>query len=142
LRQVDRGAVVEPESYLDVAVSKWLPRRWENANYERALQTLAARFEERHRDGWLRDMLAVRRSDTLDRGIVALADAVQANLADESDLALAKSAEAVNGLQSAGNRAGVLRAKFEHVYALHRSAGAAAECVEEAAALEREAEAM
>ena len=57
-----------------MAVSKRLPRRWENANYERALQTLAARFEERHHDGWLRDVLAVRRSDALDRGIVALAE--------------------------------------------------------------------
>lgn len=123
-------------------MSNWLPRRWENASYERALQTLAARFEERHHDGWLRDVLAVRRSDALDRGIVALADAVQANLADESDLALTKSVEAVNGLRSAGNRAGVLRAKFERIYALHRSVSSAAECVEQAAALEREANAM
>jgi CHAT domain-containing protein len=133
---------VEPESYLDVAVTSWLPHRWENANSEAALHALAALFEDRHHDRWLRDLLASPRSEELVRGQAALAEAVKANLADESDLALRKSAEAANGLRSEGNRAGVLRAEFEQIYAIHRSVESAAECVEKAEALEREAKAV
>ena len=59
---IDRGEAVEPESYLDMAVTKWLPRRWECAECERALEALAVRFEDRHHDLWLRDMLASGRS--------------------------------------------------------------------------------
>ena len=141
MHQLDRGIAVEPESYLDVVVSKWLPRRWESADYEHALQVLAGLFEERHHDPWLRDVLSSRRSDKLLRGQVALADAVQANLADESDLALEKSAQAVKELRLARNSAGALRAEFEQIYALHRSVTSAAGCVEQAVALEREAKA-
>jgi CHAT domain-containing protein len=133
---------VEPESYLDVAVTRWLPRRWENANYEAALHVLAGLFEERHHDRWLRDLLASRRSEGMVRSQAALAEAVQANLADESDLALRKSEEAASGLRSEGNRAGVLRAEFEQIYAIHRSVESAADCVEKAEDLERDAKAV
>jgi len=130
---------VEPESYLDVAVTRWLPRRWEHANYERALTALATRFEERHGDGWLRDELAARRSERLAAGLAALAEALQANLADESDRALAKSAEAADRLHAAGDQAGALRAEFEQAYALHRGLQSAGQCLEKAAAVERRA---
>jgi len=133
---------VEPENYLDVAVTRWLPRRWENASFQRALHALAARLEDRHHDRWLRDILAAGRSDRLIRSQAALAEAAQANLADESDLALSKSAEAADGMRAAGSRAGALRADFERIYALHRSVESAGECVNKAMALEREAKAM
>jgi CHAT domain-containing protein len=139
---MDRGEAVEPESYLDVAVTKWLPRRWENADYERALEALASRFDERHSDRWLHDMLAAKRSERLTAGLAALAEAVSANLADESDRALTKSSEAAGELQTAGSQAGALRAKFEQTYALHRSVTSAAECVEKAVTVGRQAEAM
>jgi hypothetical protein len=49
-------------------VAKWLPRRWEDAASERALELLAARFEKRHGRRWLHDMLAAGRSERLTRG--------------------------------------------------------------------------
>jgi hypothetical protein len=112
---------VEPESYLDMAVTKWLPRRWECAECERAVEALAVRIEDRHHDRWLHDMLASRRSEALVRSQADLAAAAEANLSDESDLALRKSVNAANGFRSAGNRAGALRAGFEQIYAIHRS---------------------
>ncbi|SPE35325.1 conserved hypothetical protein [Candidatus Sulfopaludibacter sp. SbA6] len=133
---------MEPESYLDVAVTEWLPRRWDSGKYERVLSALAAGFEQRHGDRWLRDVLAARRSERLAAGLAALAEAARANLADESDRALAKAGVAADELRAGGSRAGALRAKFEQTYALHRSVRSAAECVEKAVALEREAEAM
>jgi CHAT domain-containing protein len=133
---------VEPESYLDMAVTKWLPRRWENGGYERALEALASRLEERHGDRWLHDVLTAKRSDRLAAGLAGLAEAASANLADESDRALAKSSEAADELQAAGNQAGALRARFEQTYALHRSLQSARHCLEVGAAVERQAEAM
>ena len=123
---------VEPESYLDVAITEWLPRRSDDPNYERALNALAAQFQKRHGDPWLRDVLAAPRSRELVRGLAALAEALRGNLADESEKALTKAPEASRSLRSAGNRAGALRADVEHVYALHRAVETAAECVEQA----------
>jgi len=142
LNRIDRGEDVEAESYLDVVVTKWLPGRWESANYDRALHALATRFEERHHDRWLLDVLAVKRSEKLVAGLAALAEAVQANLADESDEARKRSAEAADQLRAAGSQSGALRAEFEQTYALHRSLQFAAQCLEKAIVVERQSEAM
>jgi CHAT domain-containing protein len=123
-----------------MAVTKWLPHRWEPGDYEGALQALAARFEERHHDRWLHDMLASPRSEGLIRGQADLAAAALDNLADESDLALPKSVAAADGFRAAGSHAGELRAEFEQIYAIHRSIQSADECVTKALALERAAE--
>ncbi len=131
---------MEPESYLDVALTKWLPRRWESGSYERALDALAVLFEERHGDRWLLDVLAAKRSDGMAAGLAALAEAVRANLSDESDRALEKAGEAVRSLRAAGDDAGALRAELEEVYALERALRPA-ECLERTAALVRKAEA-
>src|SRR5260370_1846968 len=141
LRRIDAGEDVEPESYLDVAVVEWLPRRWEDAKYERALVALATRFETRHKDRWMRDVLAARRSERLVAGLATLSEAVRANLADESDRALEKSSEAAALLQSAGDNAAVLRGEFEQTYALHRSLRWT-ECLQQAVALERKVAAL
>jgi CHAT domain-containing protein len=135
LPRLSAGEDVEPESYLDMAVTKWLPRR-DEAQYAQALAALANGFEERHHDPWLRDVLAVKRSE----GLQALADAAQANLADESDTALAKSVEAAKELRKSGNEAGALRADFERTWALRRGVRSGAECVDSAMAEERQAE--
>lgn len=136
LRRLDTGLEVEAENYLNVAVIHWLPRRKQDERYERALSALATRFEKQHGDRWLRDLLASRASSQSTRGLAALSEAVQANLADESDRALAKSDEAADRLQAAGNRPGTLRADFERTLALHRAVRSAAGCVEEAATVE------
>jgi CHAT domain-containing protein len=132
---------VEPESYLGVAVTEWLPRRWEGEKYERVLTELATRFEQRHGDRWLRDMLAARRSKRLDAGMAALAKAVQANLADD-DLALVESVEAADKLRASDSQAGALHAEFDEVYALRTSAQSARKGLLKAIAVERKAEAM
>jgi CHAT domain-containing protein len=138
LARIAQGEQVEPEPYLDIVVAEWLPRRWEDAKYEEALNTLAGLFESRHGDRWLRDVLAARRSEGLMRGTAALAAAVKANLADETETALAKAEEAAGELRAARDGASVLRAEAEQIYALHR-AFRARECVDQAVAVERAA---
>ena len=137
LRRILDADDIEPETYLDEAVIDWLPRRWEGAKYERALDALATRFETRHKDRWLRDVLARKRSELLATGLATLSEAVRANLADESDRALAKSAAAAEELRAAGSESGALRAEFEQTYALHRTLQSSAECLQRAVALER-----
>jgi CHAT domain-containing protein len=140
LRRIAEGEEVEPESYLDVAVVEWLPRRWKSAKYDRAMSALAARFEAQHEDRWLRDVLSSQRSEELDAGLATLSEAVRANLSDESDRALAKSTEAVDQLRAAGSQAGVIRADLERTYALFRGVRSAAECLQRASMVERRAE--
>jgi CHAT domain-containing protein len=142
LKRLAGGDDVEPESYLDVAIIEWLPRRSESQNYERALNALAAQFQKRHGDPWLRDVLAAPRNAELVRGLAALAEALKGNLADESEKALAAAAESGRLLRDAGNSAGALRADVEHVYALHRAVDTAAECVKQAETVEKNARAM
>ncbi len=133
---------MEPEYYQDIAITEWLPRRWEDAKFNQALLALASRFESRHRDPWLRHVLATPRSDRDVRGLVALSEAVRANLADESDRALVKAPESSRDLRAAGDSAGALRGDLEQVYALHRAVETAHECVQKAIPVEHRALAM
>src|SRR5262249_5050480 len=50
LESVSSGAEIEPEHYLGIAITDWLPRRWEDARTEQALKALAGLFLSRHRD--------------------------------------------------------------------------------------------
>jgi CHAT domain-containing protein len=137
MRRIGEGEDVEPESYQDIAVTRWLPRRGESARYERALAVLAARFEQRHQDPWLRDVLASKPGDKQTSGLKALSAAVEANQADDSDSAQAQAGEAERLLRAAGNEAGGLRAELEYTYALERALRS--ECLDKALALERKA---
>jgi len=121
LRGIDQGESVEPEEYLDVAVTEWLPLRWGGTRYERVLGALADRFVDQHHDQWLRDVLAAKPSEGMVRGLEALAQAVKANQRDETVPALEKSAEAARVLRAADSEAGALRAEFELTYALDRA---------------------
>src|SRR5207237_8277284 len=97
--------------------------------------------ESRHRDPWLRDVLAVRRSDQFVSGLSALSQAVKANLAEESDRALAKALQARGDLRTAGDQASALRGDLEQAYALHRALETATECVQVATSVEHKAQA-
>ncbi|HTS63453.1 MAG TPA: CHAT domain-containing protein [Candidatus Acidoferrales bacterium] len=132
---------MEPEDYLNVAVVEWLPRRWEDARYERALGAVAERLVQQHGDLWLRDVMAARRSDGEIPGLRELAAATQANLEDETEEALQQSREAARRLRAAGDSAGALRADVELIYALHWSAASAAECISVARTVASRAEA-
>jgi hypothetical protein len=108
--------------------------------YERALRALAVRFEERHGDRWLRDLLVSSKpGKRLTQGLVTLSEAVRANLADESDRAMAKSAEAADELRAAASPAAAVRADHEKVYAFRRAVRLAADCVQKGATLELKA---
>lgn len=141
LRSIDRGEAVEPEEYLDVAVTEWLPLRWEEARYERVLAALADRFVEQHDDRWLRDVLTAKRSERMISGLKALAASVDSNLKDETEQALKNSEEAARALREAGNEAAALRADFEQSYALQRAVRSA-ECLQHATAVHRTATRM
>jgi CHAT domain-containing protein len=142
LRSIDSGETVEPEEYLDMAVTEWLPRRWEDVRYQRVLSELAKRFITQHNDPWLRDLLAAKRSEDMVRGLAALAAAVKANLSDETDRALEESTEASRQLRAAGSNAAALRSEWEHIYALHWSAESANDCINQASVVAQHAEAL
>ena len=134
------GEQIEPEFYLSTAIVEWLPRRWDDAAAERALQILAKLFLERHGDPWLRDALAAGRGRQDAPGFAALAAGVSANSRRESEKALAAANEAEEKLSAAGNAAGTLMARAEQVYALERMRRSP-DCVELALAVEGEAQA-
>lgn len=141
LVRLDSGdQALEPESYLNVAITRWLPRRWQAETYERALEKLAALYESRHRDRWLRDVLAARRSDALIGGLRNLGEALDANLSDDWKLALRLTSRASRQLRQAGSEPAALRADTEQVYALRRTYAATA-CVTEATNAARKADA-
>uniref|UniRef100_Q02DA1 CHAT domain-containing protein n=1 Tax=Solibacter usitatus (strain Ellin6076) TaxID=234267 RepID=Q02DA1_SOLUE len=139
MQRIEHGEDVEPENYLELAVTQWLPRTADCAECRRALDALAVRLEERHGDRWLRDVLAAKPGAKLAAGLHALSEAVHANLADESEPALTKAVQAADLLRMAGTPAGRMRAEFEQTYALHRSVRSAAACLKKATALEHEA---
>jgi CHAT domain-containing protein len=112
---------VEAESYLDLAITEWLPRRWEDPAREAALTALAHLFEEQHGDHWLGDEMGARRSDGAVRGLNVLAVAVKANRADGVDAAGTEAVDAAEALRKAGHFAAALFADQEQVYALHRN---------------------
>src|SRR5262245_5578618 len=121
LRGMDESEEVEPESYQNLAIVEWLPRRGDSATHEQALTALAERFEARHEDRWLRDVLATQPDERTRQGWTALSEAVQANLTDESDTALAKGADAAAQLRAAGDAAGARRAELKQTNALEGS---------------------
>jgi CHAT domain-containing protein len=139
LRRIERGEDVEPENYLDVAVTQWLPQRWSRPECNRALESLAMTFGERHGDRWLHDVLAAKQSANMLTGLQALSGAVRANLEDQSDLALSTAVDASHLLRIAGGTAAALRAEYEQVYALHRSVRSAEPCLKKAAELDHQA---
>src|SRR5579875_1636209 len=81
-----------------------------------------------HHDSWLTDFMGGTRSTTAVAAAQALADAIQANHNELYKEAEAKSERAIQGFETTGNVAGVLRARAEKIYALHR-AGRGGDCL-------------
>lgn len=126
------------EGYLSLAVEQWLPALYRmqppadgrpgaasqlerSEDHWRALCALADRLAARHKDAWLRELLAARPTAALAAGLAALASAVKADQAGDPSRALLASEQAGRLLASAGNKAGTLRSQLEQTYALHRS---------------------
>lgn len=99
------------ELFSDVAVSEW-PR---NPSGRKALAKLAELLKSTREDLWLSDLI----SAPMD-GLPQLAAAMEANSSGGYSEAFSKAAESVERFRRAGNRAGILRAEQERVYALQR----------------------
>jgi len=121
LRAIERGEPLEPESYYDIALTEWLPRRWDDTKYDRALQALARLSSERHGDRWWRDVLAARKSDNAIRGSRALAEAIRANQSNQAKKGIVEAEQSAAHLRAAGDAAGAVRAEAEYIYAARRT---------------------
>jgi CHAT domain-containing protein/tetratricopeptide (TPR) repeat protein len=112
------------EEYLDEAITRWLPLAFAaNDDSEKArvtLEALATVLVSDHRDTWLRDLLFTPPSSSLLTGLRRLSDASAATSRGDPDAALLNAHLAESWFQRAGSGPGVLRARLEEIYALHR----------------------
>jgi CHAT domain-containing protein/tetratricopeptide (TPR) repeat protein len=115
------------EEYLHVAVAEWLPRAYpaiardglDASDFRAALRVLAEITEQKHRDHWLKDILAVTSSRYFSDGVAVLARSIASNEKGDFVSAEGLATEAEQKFLSASNDAGILRARYERVYALH-----------------------
>lgn len=131
---------MERERYLEIAVTEWLPRRWKDANAEKALQRLGLLLNHHHRDPWLGRVMSATRTPDVERGLALLAETATANASDRADEAVETAPRASRLLRAGGDQAAAVRADAEYVYALHWMRRPE-ECVKKAEAVEREARA-
>ena len=122
----------EPESrieeYLRAAVTDWLVRAFPadpssppDLPARRALDALARVLQERHGDAWLAELIPAVPDAELGRAIAALRRAVVANATEDFSSAREQAVRAAHLFRDQGVEAGVERALFEEVYALHFS---------------------
>ena len=114
------------EPYLDEAVTSWLPaafpvERVPDRDARERLELLSTLLVSQHQDDWLRQLLSGKGTDFA-RAIVHLAAAVSDNSADRYESAQQNAARAAMGFAASGNHAGVIRSRYEEVYALLRRA--------------------
>ncbi len=132
LSAASRNGHYRPELYLFLAIKDWLPvafpmdesavNRSTQRDTRRALDVLAAALLEKHHDRWMTDLLANSSSPVFARAARRLSEAVNAGAEGDPARALQSAHEAATLFRSARCQAGALRADFEAVYALQRSA--------------------
>jgi CHAT domain-containing protein len=111
------------EEYLAHAVDDWLPGAYPDSvaagDFERkqALFFLSDLNRLEHGDPWLSDLITNSSSHDFSAAVNALARAVRANDAGEYTISFEQADRAERLFRASGNRAGVLRAQFEHVFA-------------------------
>jgi len=112
------------EEYLGEAVRKWLPSafpesgtREADPGAQRALFLLADLTARNHGDRWLADLLQGSSSKQFAPAVAALARSAAANDAGDYAVSAEQGARAEQLFRTAGNKAGVLRAQFEQVFA-------------------------
>ena len=120
------------EEYLDTAIRQWLPALYPTGSSKgplktspperSALEALARVLRQQHGDRWLEDLLASPPSLNFAEGLRELGRAVKANAAGDPAGAEVEAEKAERLFQSAGSDAGLVRSRFERVYALHRAA--------------------
>lgn len=115
------------EDYMKAGVSEWLPQAYpveepdaKNRDAARAaLRVLADIAATQHGDLWLKDFLAEASSRDFPRAVKGLSDAIQANETADTTRAGNSAREAASLFFTAGNSAGVLRARLESLAALN-----------------------
>jgi CHAT domain-containing protein len=115
------------EEYLHVGVTDWLPKAYParaqdslDANdFRAALRMVAEVTAQKHGDRWLGDILASTSSRHFSDGVAILARSIGSNEKGDFVSAEGLAIEAEQKFLSAGNEAGILRARYERIYALH-----------------------
>ena len=107
------------EAYLDVALTEWVPSNGKSRSDESNLQLLAKSLLQDHDDPWLTSWLQYHHSL---EAVGSLSTAIRANRAGDPEEGLNRARKAKSLFRSTGDVPGQLRAEFEEVYALHRSA--------------------
>jgi CHAT domain-containing protein len=108
---------IEDESYLNIAIDKWLLNPDSSSRNQLVLGRLALSLQSNHNDMWLSEFL---HSGVSKRGNALLIDAVRANYSGDADRALQSSVHAKQVYLDQGNTAGALLSQFQQLYSLRR----------------------
>ena len=110
------------EQYLEIAVREWLPAAVENPTSDAALAVhkLGDLLVEQHSDAWLRQFVNASGRDALP-GVKALSAAIIDNINDLHQRAMKEARDAAEVFSRHKNLPGLMRARFEEVYALQRT---------------------
>lgn len=133
-RSIDREEY-PMELVLELAVQELLPKSSKSKDATDTLRELASRLIRDHGDPWLRDLLSGAHGKNWNEGASALARAASLNLSGEREAAGRQSRQAFESFRRARNKAGVLAAEVEKLYALNRSL-AVKPCLQSASGLE------
>ena len=113
------------EEYLRSAVAEWLPQSFPrepqyepNAGTRAALNVLSDITLHRHQDSWLKELLEKSDGKSFPLAVNALSEAFAANGRGDYDEAERQSIDAERWFSQAFNPAGILRARYEHLFAL------------------------
>lgn len=115
------------EEYLDLVLKDWMPQTQPvqgkaagQDNMRMAVKVVASLLASRHHDPWLSDVVATSLDVNLLAGFSLLSRALQDESAGYPAQALALARMAEQSFQAGGFQPGLVRAKLEIVYALHR----------------------
>lgn len=126
LSESERAALDDKvEVYLNAAVSSWLPNVARDSAHTgpelEAAKTIAELAAERHQDDWLNEVLGSVDNRLESEGITSLAEAVKDSEAGDYSRASEAAQHSTVNFERARLMAGILRARFETVYAHHLS---------------------
>jgi CHAT domain-containing protein/tetratricopeptide (TPR) repeat protein len=133
------------EEYLSRALRDWIPSLRDNsqptehdsASEPSALNTIAGILATSHGDSWLKEFLSTRSSPHFERGALDLRNAILSSDQADYTRALTYAAESERLFRIDANVPGLMRAKFERIYALQFSNNGL-DCAEQARLLEHQ----
>lgn len=108
------------EAFLSEAIEHWLPVADKSPAAQKALAGLAAFIEQKNKDPWLHDLLAIPQSPLRAEAFQQLSIAWTSNLDGNHIRAGLAASKAESLFQRLGNQAGILRSQVELAYSLDR----------------------